>query len=119
MKHLLSLFLFCALAVNAVSAQQAARQTPVVTEAERFAGQVERLQTAWTANDQPNVIALESAVLGGMRRELERAEAAQSPALVRQREIFAAFENFSFYQAKRADVDAKLLLLKEFAELMQ
>lgn len=123
MKHLFLLFAFLFSFAGMLSAQENFRAPrpetdPVQAQAQRFAGQVARLREAVNTGDQHNLIALESEILGGMRQEIERSEAAALPRLTRQRAIFSEFENFSFYQAKPADAQAKLVLLEEFAGTM-
>ncbi len=123
MKYLFLLFAFFLSSAGFLTAQENYRaprpeMDPVQAQAQRFENQVQRLREAFNAGNQQNVIALESDILTGMREEIERSETAALPRLARQRAIFAEFEHFSFYQAKPADAEAKLVLLQEFAGTM-
>lgn len=124
MKRILNLFAFYLLLNGFASAQESAQPVrattqTVATPARHFESLVARLHQAYDAADEANLIARESAVLTALREELDRAEAAASPNLGRQREIFAAFEHFSFFRAKPADAEPRFRLLEEFAGLMQ
>lgn len=123
MKRIFNLFAFFFLLSGATFAQNATDATRLQaqtepTPAQRFESLVGRLRQASEAADQSALIARESAVLTALREELDRAEAAGSPNLARQREIFAAFEDFSFFQAKPADAADRFALLEEFSRLM-
>lgn len=124
MKYLFFVFALVLFSTGMASAQQATRSPrpdtdPILAQAQRFETQVTRLREAFNTGDRQQLVALESAVLTGLREEIERSETSGRPQLARQRAIFSEFENFSFYQAKPVDAQAKFLLLEEFAQSMK
>jgi hypothetical protein len=100
------------------------REVTPVSPAEYFQTRLTRLMVAIEDSNPGKMVAYQRDLVSAMREyiiDVEKTGATpeQNPRLARLTAIFHQFDNFSFHNAPKADVEAKLVLMEEFLDLMQ